>query len=419
MAASVDDILSRNKGNPNRPAKPTFLPEPDRRQRKYTVISVDDHIVEPANMFDGRIPAAYADRAPKVVVENGGESEIWLYDGKRLENIGLNAVAGRPPSEFSAEPAKYADMRRGAWDIHARIEDMDLDGVYASLNFPSFLTGFGGARLQTVTKDLGLASVVVDAWNDWHIEDWAGAYPERIIPCQIPWLHDPVDGARRIRKNAERGFHAVSFPDWPDRLGFPSIHTDYWDPLMEACADTGTVVCLHTGSGGALPQVSEGAPLEVINALFGVYAIMPAVDWLFSMLTVRFPDLRICMSEGGIGWVATMRDRLEHIYRYHESYTGWRGTDLTPAEVFERNFWFCALDNPSSYVQIDRIGIDKILYEVDYPHADTLWPNTQAHLEAELAGVADDAVQRITWRNASELFQHPVPEAVQTNPDAF
>ena len=101
---------------------------------------------------------------------------------------------------------------------------------------------------------------MVRAWNDWHLEDWAGAYPDRIIPCQIPWLLDPELAADEIRRNAARGFKAVSFPENPEPLGLPSIHTGYWDPLLAACEETDTVVCLHVGSSGATPTTSSDAP---------------------------------------------------------------------------------------------------------------------------------------------------------------
>src|SRR3954447_11366181 len=191
----------------------TFLPEPERQARSYTVISVDDHIVEPPDTFIGRLPAKFADRGPRVEQQDG--ADVWVYDDQAFPNVGFNAVVGRPVDEYSFEPSRFEDMRRGAWDIHARVADMDLSGVYASVCFPSFLPGFAGQRLQLTTKDPELALATTRAWNDWHLESWAGAAPERIIPCQIPYLLDVELGARMIRENAERGFRAVSFPENP------------------------------------------------------------------------------------------------------------------------------------------------------------------------------------------------------------
>jgi predicted TIM-barrel fold metal-dependent hydrolase len=417
---SLEDLqsdLSFTKAKTGEERSVTFLPEPPRADRKYLVISVDDHIVEPPDTFEGRIPSKLADRAPRVIDREDG-SQTWVYDGEELPNIGFNAVVGRPVEEFSFEPVRFEHMRRGAWDIKARLEDMDLNGVYGSLNFPSFLPGFAGQRLQLTTKDVELALATTRAWNDWHLESWAGAAPERIIPCQVPWLLDPVLAAEEIRRNAERGFKAVTFPEAPSGHGLPTIHSGHWDPFIEACAETGTVINLHIGSAGASPATTDDAPPDVTGVLFFGYAMFAAVDWLYSLYPVKHPELKICLSEGGIGWVAGLLDRLDHMRSYHDMYGTWTDS-LTPAEVMKRNFWFCAIEDPSSFVQRDRIGVENILLEQDYPHCDSTWPNTQAVIEREIGGLPADDVERITWRNASELYRFPVPQSVIDDPNSF
>lgn len=421
MTVTQDEHINRKKTDPRyrkRKETVTFLPEPPRARRQYTIVSVDDHLMEPRDAFEGRLPAKYADRAPRVITDDTGH-EWWEFDGKTIAYVGLDATAGRPLSE-SGDPRSFDDMRRGAWDVHARIADMNLDGVYASLNFPSMLTGFAGGRIQTSTADLDLALATMRAWNDWHLESWVGAYPDRLIACQIPWLHDPELGAQEIRRNAERGFRAVSFPEAPDKLGFASMHTDQWDPIMRACAETETVVCLHTGSGGALPSTAPDASPEISSLLFGLYAMYTAVDWVYSRVPARFPDLKICLSEGGIGWVVGLLDRLEHSFaRSKEVYLTWDDFDVTPADVFRRNFWLCAVDDPSSFVQLDRIGPDRVMIEADYPHMDGSWPNTQRHIDEQVGGLDPATIRKVTWEVASQLFRHPVPAAIQKNPDLF
>jgi hypothetical protein len=395
---------------------PRFLPEPDRRPRKYLVISVDDHIVEPPTMFEGRLPSRFVERGPRVVsTAEGGEA--WLYDGTELPNVGFNAVAGRPVSEYSWEPTRFDEMRPGAWDIDRRVQDMDLNGVYASVNFPSFLPGFSGYRLQ-FGHDPDLALAVVRAWNDFHLEVWAGTHPGRIIPLQIAWLLDPVVAAEEVRRNAERGFRAVSFTESPDKMGLPSLYSDYWDPLFRACEETETVLCLHFGSSGTAPTASEGAPPEAMTVLFGSN-MAAAVDWLFAKIPLRFPDIKVCFSEGGVGWVPALLDRLDHMRKYEEMFGTFVGSELTPSELVQRNFWFCAIDEPSAIAMRHRIGIEHIVVESDYPHADSTWPNTQEVLDRSLGSVPAEDAALITWRNASELFRHPVPAAVQADPNAF
>jgi predicted TIM-barrel fold metal-dependent hydrolase len=417
---SIDDLqndLSFTTAKTGDERTVTFLPDPPRADRRYTVISADDHIVEPPDTFDGRVPKKFAERAPRVVdTDTGGQT--WVYDGVEMPNIGFNAVVGRPVSEYSFEPARFDEMRRGAWDVKERLVDMDLNGVWASLNFPSFLPGFAGQRLQLTTNDRDLALATTRAWNDWHLEAWCGAAPERLIPCQVPWMLDVELAAQMIRENAERGFRAVTFPEAPNGHGFPTIHSGYWDPFIEACAETGTVINLHIGSAGASPATSDDAPPDVVGVLFFGYAMFAAVDWLYSLYPVRYPDLKICLSEGGIGWVAGLLDRLDHMLGYHEMYGTWK-SDLTPAEVLTRNFWFCAVEDPSSFDQRERIGVENILLEADYPHCDSTWPRTQEIIHREIGHLPPDDIRRITWQNASELYRFPVPQSVVDDPNSF
>lgn len=415
--ASIDDLMADRSFTIATSGKVTFLPEPDRQERRFTIISVDDHIVEPPDVFEGRMPQRYAARAPHVVEKDG--AHVWVYDGKDFPNVGFNAVVGRPVDEYSFEPTRFQDMRRGAWDIHERIRDMDLSGIYASLCFPSFLPGFAGQRLQLSTDDHGLALAATRAWNQWNIEAWSGAYPERMIPCQLPYLLDPQVGADEVRRNAELGFKAVTFPEAPHLLGLPSLHSGHWEPFVQACADTETVINLHIGSSGTSPTTSDDAPPDVTGVLFFGYAMFAAVDWLYSLIPVHHPNLKICLSEGGIGWVPALLDRLDHMVTYHSMYGTWAGIEPSPAEVLQRNFYFCAVEDPSAYALRHRIGVDHIFVEQDYPHCDSTWPRTQGNLTRELAGLPAEDQRKITWENASTVYRHPVPEAVQLDPEAF
>lgn len=411
MNMSLDDLAASDAfgGGRGRRAEVTFLPEPEPRERWATIVSVDDHVVEPPDTFVDRFPSRFADAAPRVVeTDDGGES--WLWNGELLPNVGFNAVAGRPSSEYGFEPTRFDEMRRGAWDVGARLDDMDLNGVWGSLCFPSFLPGFVGQRLTMWPDDEELAFTAMRAYNDWHLDAWCGAGPDRFVPNQITWLRDPTRAAEEIRRNAARGFRAVTFSEAPEKLGLPSLHTGHWDPLFEACEETGTVICLHVGSSGTSPMTAPDAPPETVAVLFFAYGMYAAVDWLYSKVPVRFPDLKICLSEGGIGWVAGLIDRLDHCFRYQLGYLPtWRDVDLTPAEVLKRNFWFCAIDDTSGFLTRDVIGVDHLLVESDYPHADSTWPDTQPRLREQMAGISDADARRICWQNAIELFRMPIP----------
>jgi predicted TIM-barrel fold metal-dependent hydrolase len=384
-----------------------FLPEPAQAEVRYTVISVDDHLVEPPDMFAGRLPAKYADRAPHIVDTSDGR-EIWTFEDEEYSQVGMNAMAGRRPETVQFEPGRFAEMRPGCYDIHARIKDMDLGGVWASLNFPSMITGFCG-RVFSQAKDPELGLAVTKAWNDWLYEAWWQPYPERIIPLGITFLTDPAEAVKEIHRNAERGFRAITLPEVPHRIGLPSLFTGYWDPIVAACAETDTVICLHVGSSGGYVH-GEGSPrLQLGATMFGQLSLAACAEWLWSGYAVKHPNLKIAMSEGGIGWVAMLLDRLDNIIDRSGYGMGW---DIRPADVLKRNFWFCTLDDPSTIDTRYRIGVENIMVETDYPHGDGTWPHTQDLIADVWGHIPADELRLMCHANAAQLFRHPLPATV-------
>lgn len=383
-----------------------LLVDPPDRTIRHTLISVDDHLVEPPGMFEGRLPARLADRAPRVVETTEGH-QVWEFDGKIFFQVGVNAVVGRRREDWLIEPTRFDEMRPGCYEIDARIRDMDINGVWASVNFPSQITGFCGAVFSRCSDaELGLA--VTRAWNDWFFEEWHSAYPDRIVPMGITFLGDAVQGAAEIRRNAARGFTAVTLPEQPERIGMPSIFSDWWEPILAACAETGTVVCLHVGSSGVVDMPPDAPMVPLSATLFGQLSLTACAHWLWSGYPVRHPELAIALSEGGIGWVAMLHDRLENLVDrsgYGEQFPG----DLRPAEVLHRNFWFCTLDDPSTLATLDTVGVDHVMFETDYPHGDGTWPDSQQVFDDVFGTLGADTIAKISHENAARLFRHPLP----------
>jgi predicted TIM-barrel fold metal-dependent hydrolase len=217
--------------------------------------------------------------------------------------------------------------------------------------------------------------------------------------------------AAEVRTNAARGFKAVSFPEFPAQLRLPAIYSRQWDPFFAACEETGTVVCLHTGSSQWAPIPSPSPPFELFPTLFPVNALIAASEWLWSGVPVRFPDLAIAMSEGGIGWVPMLMDRADYVLSHSASgtdSTNWP-SELRPSEVLRRNFWFCSIDDPSTVPMRHVIGVDHIMVESDYPHADSSWPDTQQVLTDAWGSLPDDELRAVAGGNAARLFRHPLP----------
>lgn len=384
-----------------------LLPDPEPRRRDYVIISADDHLIEPPGMFQDRLPAKYAELAPKVVETDAGH-QVWRYGGATYPCAGLDVGAGLPREQWTLDPVRFEQMRPGCHDIDARIEDMDRAGIWAALCFPGMLAGEAGMVFaKTRDQELGLA--ILRAWNDWHVDVWAGTYPERIVALQLPWLTDPDVAAKEVRDNANRGFKAVLFPEFPTRLRLPSIHGHHWDPFFQACEETGTVVCLHTGSGSWTPVPSTDTPIEAITTLMPASAMFACADWLWSGVPLRFPALRILIVEGGVGWLPMLAERADYALDHPVAgEASWEG-GLKPSEVLRRNFFFGTLnDHALSGVRF-AVGLEHVLLESGYPHSDSTWPDTQRAVATNLGNLPPADIARVAYGNAARLFGHPLP----------
>jgi predicted TIM-barrel fold metal-dependent hydrolase len=370
----------------------------------YEIVSVDDHLIEPPDTFTGRLPRHLQDAAPHVWRDDKG-LDFWVFEDDKVPLLGSDAMCGWERGHGYLGPVNFDEMHPAVYDIHERVKAMDVNGVRASLCFPSAPFGFAGTRFMRMKdQELGLASL--RAYNDWVIEVWAGPYPDRVIPCQLPWLSDPVLAAKEIRTNAERGFTAVSFSENPEKLGLPSLYSREWDPFFVACQETDTIINLHVGSSSETIVPSHDSPPAVLGALFPLNGMISATDWLFSGIPVRFPDLKVVLSEGGVGWIPLLVDRINYLGRDLDYSVDFG--DLTPVDVLRRNFYFTTFSDPSTLSLRHLVGVDHIMVETDFPHLDSSWPETQDLLREQFTGIPDAEIDRMTRLNAAELYRVPL-----------
>ena len=166
------------------------------------------------------------------------------------------------------------------------------------------------------------------------------------MPLGITYLADPELAVDEIRRNAERGFTSVTFPERPHAIGLPSLwDRGHWDPIMEVCVETDTVISLHVGSSGMRPVPRRRPHPPARGDALRTAVAGACAEWLWSGYGLRQPSLKIAMSEGGIGWVAMLIDRLDNVVDRSGYGLGW---DDRPTDVLKRNFWFCTIDDPST-----------------------------------------------------------------------
>ncbi len=372
------------------------------RPEDLILVSVDDHVVEPPDLFDRHVPQRYRDRAPRVVRKDDG-SDVWVFEGTPIPNIGLNAVVGRPPEEYGMEPTSFEQLRPGCYDVKERIRDMNANGVLASMCFPSFPSFCGNLFARQQDKDLSIA--MLRAYNDWHIDEWCGSHPGRFIPLSLPPIWDPRLMADEVRRVAKKGCHAVSFTENPEKLGHPSLHNPHWDPFWAACADEGSVVCIHIGSAQGMSFTSMEAPVDVMITVQPIHIVSCAADLLWSRVPREFPQIKFALSEGGIGWIPYFLERADYVYQHHHRWTHQDFGGKLPSEVFREHFVTCFIDDPAGVRQRHAVGLETITWECDYPHSDTTWPQAPEILARSLEGVPEAEVNAITHENALRHFR--------------
>ncbi|MCX4595149.1 amidohydrolase [Streptomyces sp. NBC_01549] len=366
------------------------------------LISVDDHIIEPPDMFVNHLSERYKDDAPQLVHQDDG-TDTWTFRETVIRTAALNAVAGRPKEEYGLEPQALDEIRPGCYDVNERVADMNAGGILAQMNFPSF-PGFAARLFATEDADFSLA--LVRAYNDWHIDEWCGAHPGRFIPMAIPVIWDAELCAAEVRRVAAKGCHSLTFTENPAVLGYPSFHDPYWNPLWRALSDTATVLSVHIGSSGKLAIPAVDSPPDVMITLQPMNIVSAAADLLWSQPVKDFPDLKIALSEGGTGWIPYFLERVDRTFEMHAAWTLQDFGGKLPSEVFREHFLTCFISDPMGVKLRHEIGIDNIAWECDYPHSDSMWPEAPEELMGvmERFDVSDSDIDKMTHENAMRWY---------------
>lgn len=369
-------------------------------------ISVDDHVVEPQDLWQERLPSGYRDAGPRVERQKGrvvynqarqpdfapGEGpdtrwcDVWYYEDVRWPLHAAYAAIGPVQGKPATTELTYDDILPGCFDQQQRLADMDLNHTEASLCFPTVPRFCGQLFLNR--KDVKLAELCVRAFNDWMIDDWAGGAGQgRLIPLTLVPLWDPELAAAEVRRCADKGSHAVAFSESPSDLGLPSIHTGEWEPFFAACDETETVINMHIGSSSRQPQTSPGAPMISMVPLTTELSVHALIDWLLSGVLERQKDLKIALSESQVGWMPFILERLDSAWRRSRNYDPsiFALIPEPPSHYIKDRVFACVFDDSVGLELRDHIGMNQIMFEIDYPHADSTFPESRQVAEKMIA----------------------------------
>ena len=367
------------------------------------LVSVDDHVVEPPDMFERHVSKADLELAPQRDPQDEMDADVWTFEGTEIPNVGLNAVAGRPPEEYGLEPTAFDEMRTRRYDIHERVRDMNVNGVLGSMCFPS-LTGFCGQLFsRTPDNDLGLACS--QAYNDWHIDEWCGTYPGRFIPLALVPIWDPELMAAEVRPRRGEGLSRGHVLGEPDQARLPELPHRPLGPVLAGVRGDGHRRVPAHRLVVAISVTSDDAPVDVMITVTPVNLCMCAADLIWSPIFRKFPNLKIALSEGGIGWIPYFLDRIDFTYQHHKAWTHQDFGDKLPSQVFHEHIITCFIDDPTGVKLRDDVGLDTITWECDYPHSDSTWPHAPEVFMKTSGHLSDDEINKITHENAMRDFQ--------------
>jgi predicted TIM-barrel fold metal-dependent hydrolase len=392
------------------------------------IISVDDHVVEPPDLWTNRLPAKYQEVGPRVVRDrakfsftggvfsyekgapDGEWCDWWLYDELVYPFPKLSAAVGF--DDLDVTPTTYDEIRPGCWIQSDRLADMTANHVEASICFPNTLPRFCGQTFyeQGVKREGGdpeLARLCVEAYNDWMVDEWCGGEGKgRLIPLTMIPLWDAELAAAEVRRCAAQGSFAVAFSENPHPLGLPSIHSHHWDPFFAACQETNTMVCMHIGSSSRMPATSPDAPFIVSSTLTFQNAMGSMLDFIFSGTLERFPTLRIAYSEGQVGWMPYVLERADKLWAERSDNSFGTSLPHPPTSYIAGRVYGCIFDDETGLKNRDAVGIDQICFETDYPHADSTFPHSKkvaADICAQ-AGLDDTETYKLIRGNAIAAF---------------
>jgi predicted TIM-barrel fold metal-dependent hydrolase len=369
---------------------------------RYSVISADNHIIEPPGTYVDRLPAHLKDRSPRVLPNPVKGGEGWSFDG------GPPSQVFSPPNELlSAGGYRFDQVRAGNYDGAAHVKDLDLDGIDAAVIYPLVTR----QTYELADRELGIACI--RAYNDWLLEDFCSADAARLFGvCPLP----TDDGAEVMVAEAERtarkGARAFFLPYYPAR----PYYDPYYDPLWSFCSESGIVASLHHMFGGKRPADRPkiaGVDADNLRASSTVKSYFSAIDHLTDMILTgvfqRYPKLKFMHAEVNVGWAGYwMQQMYLTVNRPKMKGANWYPNMPTehPEEHIGTNVFFTALDDYVGFKlakENSRIA-NAAMYSTDYQHSITLWPDSQTFIPALTEGMEDELKYKLLAGNAVRVF---------------
>jgi predicted TIM-barrel fold metal-dependent hydrolase len=354
------------------------------------LISADSHVVPLPTFWREYLPAHLRDRAP--VVESTDDGDVTVFEGRRSPVMAINSIAGKAREGQGFAYRRFAEQVRGGHDPAARLVDQDRDGVLAEVLY-------GGGPLPTADPELFVASH--HAYNDW-LADFCRHDPCRLLGVAYVPCTSPDVAVAEVRRARRLGLRSALIPASPS-----SGH--WWDaawaPLWEALVDEDLPAGLHVGFGFARKHRFDGGPAFLTDVMMTKMEMAgPLADLVFGGVLQRHPGLRVISVEAYVGWLPFVAEYVDHAYRVHR-YWNDLGLAEPPSAYLRRQVYATFIDDPVGLRERHAFNVDNLLWSSDYPHGESTFPESHAHVARTFAGIPDVERRKIVYENARRLYR--------------
>lgn len=368
------------------------------------LISADNHVNEPRDLFTKRFPEHLKDKAPRVM-EGADGGEGWSIDGKPPKRTyGLEAMAGFDRRDYRISGLKYSDLRVGNYDGAEHLKDMDIDGVYASVTYPGFTPSF----YTHPDKEVALTGIQV--YNDWILDEFQAADPKRLCGLTIAPVEVGIEQTvAEMRRVAKKGARAMYIPGTPT---VPYNHPTHYEPMFAAADELNLTLCMHRNHGGPSDKTDWDFVDQDKVSIGGIVTryfscVRPFSYLIFTGIFDRYPNLKLVGAEVDCGWAPFWVQTLDH---HWEIQTSWFPVKLKhpPSDFIGKNLFTTNVDDYCGYQMIGT-GLwpwlsSFTMFSSDYPHSATIWPDSRKVAAKMIEGLKPEDARKALQDNAVRVF---------------
>ena len=370
--------------------------------------SSDSHVVEPKVVFEG-LEKKFGSRAPHYVQDPDNKKGTFFVLGKLQMNVGRAGMAGASlddPIVQDRMELGYEGLNPGVTDPAERLKEQVVDGIAGEIMYPTL----NMASFSLADRDV--AQAMMQRHNDW-IRDYCSHAPERLIGIACLPLPDVDAAIKELQRVKKMGLRAVAIP-CSSPIDKPYFHPDF-EPFWDAAEEAGLPVSMHIFCGSTwdmgLPAHWGGPADAILGYALAHNAMAVSIGQLtFGGVCEHHPRLKFVSCEFETGWVAHFLERLDHATYRHRGNEASPDLQMKPSEYFRRQFHITFEDDEAGVLTRNLIGVDNMMWGNDYPHHDSIWPNSQAVLDRIFKGVPKEDRIEMTSANLMKLYDIKLPE---------